>query len=246
MDKPKLYKCYKPGCGYALENPFLTEQMYDELPKANGKVSCPCKPPSQECGLQECKPEDLPNNPEESRKKMMLIGGIACAVLVISLCLFFILKPKNKGQIVSSNTSKETTAVKNSPTATDSNKSTGTSATGISSGSADSKPPAAPQPKEEKPAEKTKPPVATSTSVPVGNYATFKEDPGAKHSGKIKEGTMIFHSAHLIADNDPQKRMAEPGDKVVGKWINGQLSNANWYDKDGNLKGKFYLGTTGD
>lgn len=71
---------------------------------------------------------------------------------------------------------------------------------------------------------------AEPRSLSLG-YATWRGD---VHNGKADgEGTMKFHSSHLIDSNDPQLRMAEPGDRVVGTYSNGHLEQGTWYKSDG-------------
>ena len=45
------------------------------------------------------------------------------------------------------------------------------------------------------------------------------------------EGTMTFHSSHLIRGGYPYR--AESGDRVAGYYSNGQLEYGTWYKSDG-------------
>lgn len=42
--------------------------------------------------------------------------------------------------------------------------------------------------------------------------------------------TMVFKTAHVIPGTS---EMAEPGDKVVGVWENGEVNSVRWYHADG-------------
>jgi len=42
--------------------------------------------------------------------------------------------------------------------------------------------------------------------------------------------TMVFKTAHVIPGTS---EMAEPGDKVVGVWDNGEVNSVRWYHADG-------------
>ncbi len=60
------------------------------------------------------------------------------------------------------------------------------------------------------------------TSVPTGpkpcSFASFDGT------------TMVFKTAHVIPGTS---EMAEPGDKVVGVWDNGEVNSVRWYHADG-------------
>lgn len=101
---------------------------------------------------------------------------------------------------------------------------------------------------EETPVQETKP-EATQTSAPAQSasrskdlgYATWK---GALKNGKPNDenGTMIFKESHRIDSRDPQARTAEPGDYIIGEYVDGKLVQGVWYDKDNTVKGSIIIG----
>jgi len=56
---------------------------------------------------------------------------------------------------------------------------------------------------------------------------------GGKPDG---EGTMTFIANHRIDTRDPNRRMAEAGDRVVGTYSNGHLVDGRWYKSDGSTE----------
>ena len=71
----------------------------------------------------------------------------------------------------------------------------------------------------------------------------------AVYKGKMKnqkfndvEGKLVFYERHLIDNRDPRRRKAEPGDYVVGEFIDGHLVQGVWYDSNGQRKGSILIG----
>lgn len=64
-------------------------------------------------------------------------------------------------------------------------------------------------------------------------YAVYK---GKMKNGKMHDnnGVLTFKQKHIIESRDVKKRMAEPGEKVVGIFEDGHLTTGTWYKKDGN------------
>ena len=63
----------------------------------------------------------------------------------------------------------------------------------------------------------------------------------AVYKGKVKDGKMnsdngvlTFKKKHIIEPRDVKKRMANPGEKVVGMFEDGHLTTGTWYKNDGN------------
>ncbi|MCI1647158.1 MAG: hypothetical protein LKI39_02410 [Bacteroides sp.] len=61
--------------------------------------------------------------------------------------------------------------------------------------------------------------------------------------GKVKngkpndvQGTLTFKSSHVIDSRDDKERVASPGDKVIGTFENGHLTQGRWYKSDGNVE----------
>lgn len=96
--------------------------------------------------------------------------------------------------------------------------------------------------------EETKPEVAktpattqsASRSKDLG-YATWK---GALKNGQPNDenGTMTYKESHRIDSRDPQARVAEPGDYVIGEYVEGKLVQGIWYDKNNTVKGSIIIG----
>ncbi|MBR5747843.1 MAG: Ig-like domain-containing protein [Prevotella sp.] len=68
-------------------------------------------------------------------------------------------------------------------------------------------------------------------------YATFK----GTWPDDVK-GRMEFKSTHVIDSRDPKRRMASPGDYVVGEWSEGHLVQGIWYGSDNKAKGSILIG----
>ncbi len=87
------------------------------------------------------------------------------------------------------------------------------------------------EPMPEKPAVSVKTSSKTaSASIDLG-YAEWK---GGIRDGKPHgQGVMTFRSAHRIDSRDPQRNVAQSGDKVEGNYINGHLEYGTWVKSDG-------------
>ena len=55
-------------------------------------------------------------------------------------------------------------------------------------------------------------------------------------------GTMTYTKEHLIDSRDPKKRVAQPGDYIIGEYSNGRLVQGKWYDASNNVKGSIIIG----
>lgn len=85
---------------------------------------------------------------------------------------------------------------------------------------------------------------ADQTDRPRGHdlgYAVYK---GKMKNQKFNdvEGKLVFYERHLIDDRDARQRMAEPGDYVVGEFVDGHLVQGIWYDSNGQRKGSILIG----
>ena len=81
-----------------------------------------------------------------------------------------------------------------------------------------------------------KPAKPASGSKNLG-YATFKGSWPNDVNGR-----MVFNSSHVIDSKDPKKRVAEPGDYVIGEWADGHLVQGIWYGADNQVKGSVIIG----
>lgn len=82
--------------------------------------------------------------------------------------------------------------------------------------------------------EKSVPPVAVDNGFDLG-YAVFN---GKVKNGKMNDdnGVLTFKSSHIIEPRDVKKRMAAPGEKVIGIFEDGHLVTGKWYKNDGNIE----------
>lgn len=73
------------------------------------------------------------------------------------------------------------------------------------------------------------------------DYGVWK---GGWKNGKPHDthGTMKYTASHLIDSRDPKKRMAEPGDYIIGEWSEGKLVQGIWYDSSNTVKGSIMIG----
>ena len=55
-------------------------------------------------------------------------------------------------------------------------------------------------------------------------------------------GTMTYTKERLIDSRDPKKRVAQPGDYIIGEFSNGRLVQGKWYDASNNVKGSIIIG----
>ena len=71
-------------------------------------------------------------------------------------------------------------------------------------------------------------------------------------TGKIKNGypdgygTYTFKQSRRIDMHDPEKRIAQKGDYIVGEWSDGHLNYGEWYGADGVKKAFIELGDNSD
>ena len=99
--------------------------------------------------------------------------------------------------------------------------------------------------KKEETQRKTEPTPTPATPKPVKpasgsknfGYATFKGSWPNDVSGR-----MIFKISHVIDSRDPNGRIAEAGDYVIGEWADGHLVQGVWYGADNQVKGSIIIG----
>lgn len=66
---------------------------------------------------------------------------------------------------------------------------------------------------------------------------------GSWKSGKPNgTGTMRYTKEHLIDSRDPQKRVAQKGDYIIGEFYEGKLIQGVWYDASNTVKGSIIIG----
>lgn len=98
--------------------------------------------------------------------------------------------------------------------------------------------PKSPLPETEAPPTKSIPKTPGKKNM---GYGTFE---GTLRGGLPDDvnGRLTFTSPHLIDSRDPKKRMAEPGDYVIGEFSEGHLVQGIWYAADGTVKGSIIIG----
>ena len=81
-----------------------------------------------------------------------------------------------------------------------------------------------------------------STGTKNLGYATFK---GSLKNGKPHDvnGRLIFKTSHIIDSRDPKGRVADPGDYVIGEFVDGHLIQGIWYGSDHQVKGSIIIGS---
>jgi hypothetical protein len=83
-----------------------------------------------------------------------------------------------------------------------------------------------------------------------GSINTITFDYGI-YTGEIRNGRangmgeLKYTKAHQINPNDPEKRTAQPGDRIQGQFENNLPTTVRWYDQTGALKGSVIVGSTG-
>lgn len=84
---------------------------------------------------------------------------------------------------------------------------------------------------------------ATPAIVKESGGVVTKDLGYAVWTGKMKngkphdvQGTLKFKTSHAIDSRDDKKRMAGPGDKVIGTFEDGHLTQGKWYKSDGNVE----------
>lgn len=84
-------------------------------------------------------------------------------------------------------------------------------------------------------------PAQTSPRNKDLGYATWK---GGLKNGQPNDenGTMTFKESHRIDSRDSQARVAEPGDYIIGEYVDGKLVQGIWYDKANTVKGSIIIG----
>ena len=55
-------------------------------------------------------------------------------------------------------------------------------------------------------------------------------------------GTMTYTKERLIDSRDPKKRVAQPGDYIIGEFSNGRLVQGKWFDASNNVQGSIIIG----
>ncbi len=246
-NKVKLYRCYKATCNKCLneENPYITEDEYNELLDADGKIRCP--EGHIECGIQELSPEDYAKlNPPKDKKKYIIIGG-GLLVLVVIIGAFFFFTTKSKVE-----QTKDVVKVVDKVVTTISN----TSKEGDNGVKGNIKVPSSTQTEDKKETERTtgNPGIIAEpidsrqpTESVIVEHATVKYDFGY-YEGPTKngiahgQGIMYFNQRQIINPNDPEKRYAEAGEYVSGVFHNGYLVNGKLFGKDKQQKAALFIG----
>lgn len=85
-------------------------------------------------------------------------------------------------------------------------------------------------------------PKPTAPAAPKGSVDYGKWSGTWKNGRPHGTGTMRYTKEHLIDSRDPQKRVAQPGDYIIGEFNDGKLVQGRWYDSSNNVKGSIMIG----
>jgi predicted nucleic acid-binding Zn ribbon protein len=78
---------------------------------------------------------------------------------------------------------------------------------------------------------------ATTHSLSYGSWT------GSWKNGQPNgTGTLRYSQQHLIDKRDRKKRMAEPGDYIIGEFVEGKLVQGTLYDSNNNVKASIVIG----
>lgn len=79
-------------------------------------------------------------------------------------------------------------------------------------------------------------------AVAQGSINYGKWSGGWKNGKPHGTGTMRYSTEHLVDNRDPQKRVAQKGDYIIGEFYEGKLIQGVWYDASNNVKGSIIIG----
>lgn len=79
-------------------------------------------------------------------------------------------------------------------------------------------------------------------AVAQGSINYGKWSGGWKNGKPHGTGTMRYTTEHLVDNRDPQKRVAQKGDYIIGEFYEGKLIQGVWYDASNNVKGSIIIG----
>lgn len=79
-------------------------------------------------------------------------------------------------------------------------------------------------------------------AVAQGSINYGKWSGGWKNGKPHGTGTMRYSTEHLVDNRDPQKRVAQKGDYIIGEFCEGKLIQGVWYDASNNVKGSIIIG----
>lgn len=201
-------------------NDNCSKSKAKEIQQINGRKEFVC----EECGkpLRECPP---PRSWWNKNGKTLL--GVLAVVTVLGAGSFFVMSPKSENNAEPSANAVPEVIEELAETPIDSVQKVEELPTR-----------SVPEKKEAEPAKRST--ASTNNSLDLG-YATYK--------GRVKNrvphdenGRMIFKEKHLIDKRDSQKRVAEPGDYIIGEYVNGKLVQGVWYNEKNTVKGSIIIG----
>lgn len=78
--------------------------------------------------------------------------------------------------------------------------------------------------------------IAQTSAKEVGDihklsYGTWSG--GWRNGEPNGNGTMTYTESHLIDSRDSKRRIAQPGEYIIGEWDNGHLVQGRWFKNDG-------------
>lgn len=157
----------------------------------------------------------------------LIVGGVV-AVLVIAVGAFFFFNQDGKAETPGGGAGGDITVVDSVSVDTLTQSSTDMDTEQITEVEVV-------QPVGTEPTETPKEPTAGGIVTKDLGYAVW--------TGKVKngkphdvQGTLTFKTSHIIDSRDDKGRTAGPGDKVIGTFEDGHLTQGKWYKSDGNVE----------
>lgn len=200
-------------------NDNCSKSRAKEMQQINGRKEFVC----EECGkpLRECPP---PRSWWNKNGKTLL--GVLATLVILGIGCFFFMSPKNESnteppasptpEMIDETPIDSVQTVEELPVA----------------------PTSAPEKKEVESVKKST--IATGNRLDLG-YATYigRIKNGVPHD---ENGRMTFKEKHLIDKRDSQKRIAAPGDYIIGEYVDGKLVQGVWYNEKNTVKGSIIIG----
>lgn len=84
--------------------------------------------------------------------------------------------------------------------------------------------------------------VPTKSQVPALLSEEYSFDGKTQNGYPDGTGRYTFKKTRRVDMHDPQERMAEAGDYIIGTWSDGHLVQGKWYSADGTDKGFILIG----
>lgn len=184
-----------------------------------------------ECGEKLEEVKELPAEEPKSNKKplLILIALVVIAAIVTCILLFSKSTPEQEESSVVADTTQvvvKADSVETQPMDVDTTS------------------PAEELAPQEEPEEVKEPAQASKQELDHTDlgYAKYYGKVNAKGLPHDKGARMVYSQVRRISQYDSQNRKSAVGDYIIGEWLNGELVQGRWYDKNNNLKGSIIIG----